>query len=788
MILNTNFNNILTTYQGNKIKMVTKAVTDKTRGAYGDVTYYCSVYVSPISLLDNGQFQYDESEILLVEETILPSSFVGDEAILTYRVPTYEYDAKYTFHIYTKDERGNSQTEKTVECIGVCNKSSSAKVIKGAWNNTKLEVEVEATLGHINPKNKAKYNDAWTAYVSAITSLLGNISYQWVLYVGQADKTATSEAQGHVIKQDAITLANATQNLHKTYAITRDTVTGLELNPESSYYMYVKLEIVDTPVSTTEDITLNRECSWSEKLLSEIFTPPWTIRKGTVRAFSPYKWENINTGAMIVNKSSASADATATLALYDTHQTTGGQAANTPNIGFFDDKHKLLGEIKAEEGSVILKKGTISAGVGNAGIETTRRKSNGTISKIKTREFHASRSGLKLDFYDDDALTSELKAVDPNSEYMSFEIEPGSLALTMPNVDAQGRKGYIEGIRINAPFTNTINGDFINDNVFINRGRFSNIKHFSNETTFVNAIPSTHPNAFDGAFINKAPFLNTVGIKAEGSITIGENSYVQVSDNGTVSVSGASANISNTDFYVMDGNNHSIGLGRQAAGFNLTSTANDNGDMTNFLLQCEDNGAGTKTAGLDIRSHDSCVLKMIGKADDTLGDAQIELSMIWHEGEENQTGVNIVLTNPTPNKIGYVYGGNTHTLATEEFVKGQGIKTKVIDGWTIIEYPNKVIQMYKIIGKNDCSYLGGPTQMQSWWRYLLKVSIPNNILASVTGFTANGYAYGGSWSAANNGATPNNLIIALESDAPRGLNSTTFPTDYPTVCIYGIAK
>ena len=100
MILNTNFNNILTTYQGNKIKMVTKAVTDKTRGAYGDVTYYCSVYVSPISLLDNGQFQYDESQTLLIEETILPSSFTGDEAVLTYRVPFYEFDAKYAFHIY----------------------------------------------------------------------------------------------------------------------------------------------------------------------------------------------------------------------------------------------------------------------------------------------------------------------------------------------------------------------------------------------------------------------------------------------------------------------------------------------------------------------------------------------------------------------------------------------------------------------------------------------------------------------------------------------------------------
>ena len=55
--------------------------------------------------------------------------------------------------------------------IFISNESSSAKVIKGAWNNTKLEVEVAATLGHINPKNKTSYNNAWTAYVSAIKSL-----------------------------------------------------------------------------------------------------------------------------------------------------------------------------------------------------------------------------------------------------------------------------------------------------------------------------------------------------------------------------------------------------------------------------------------------------------------------------------------------------------------------------------------------------------------------------------------------------------------------------------------
>ena len=789
MILNTNFNNILTTYQGNKIKMVTKAVTDKTRGAYGDVTYYCSVYVSPISLLDNGQFQYEESQTLLIEETILPSSFVGDEAILTYRVPFYEFDAKYAFHIYTKDERGNSQPQKTVECIGICNESSSAKVIKGAWNNTKLEVEVAATLGHINPKNKTSYNNAWTAYTSAIKSLLGNISYKWVLYIGQTDKTATSETLSHVIKEDVITLTDATQDLHKTYAITHDTATGLELNPESSYCMYAKLEIVDTPISTTEDITLNRECPWSEKLLSEIFTPPWTIRKGTVRAFSPYKWENINTGAMVVNKSSASADATATLALYDTHQTTGGQAANSPNIGFFDDKHNLLGEIKVDDGIATIKAKENSLRLSDRGIELARIKHDGKIRKIRTESFHSDEAGEKFSFYDEEVLDPQVKAMDPTLPYMILDVSPKHLILTTPsyNEDTNNLEDTTE-IQINSPFNSE--GAFQNTGTFRNSGQIRNSKYLINETTFLNKIPENHPDFYDGKFENKAPFLNTVGIKAEGLIRVDEAAQINIEQGGGIDSVQSSLNLFGGVLTVKDANTNNFIIQRMSTDGGLTfSTSITNSDsMKNFLLFCEEEN-GVKNMGLEVEDENSYSFQNLGLLKSASNKASVLFSMTKDlDGLNKENLLHIELTNPSVGKVGYLHNNREYTFATEEYVQSSAIKTEVVNGWTIIRFPNKVIQMYKLIDRNDCTYHSGAVQMQSWWRYFLKVNIPNNIFSSITGFTANGYCYGGSWSAANSAVSLNNLIIALESDAPRGLNSTTFPTEYPMVCIYGIAK
>ena len=790
MILNTNFNNILTTYQGNKIKMVTKAVTDKTRGAYGDVTYYCSVYVSPISLLDNGQFQYEESQTLLIEETILPSSFMGDEAVLTYRVPFYEFDAKYAFHIYTKDERGNSQPQKTVECIGICNESSSAKVIKGAWNNTKLEVEVAATLGHINPKNKTSYNNAWAAYVSAIKSLLGDISYKWVLYVGQADKTATSETQGHVIKEEAITLTDATQDLHKTYAITHDTATGLELNPESSYCMYAKLEIVDTPISTTEDITLNRECPWSEKLLSEIFTPPWTIRKGTVRAFAPYKWENINTGAMVVNKSSASADATSTLALYDTHQTTGGQAANTPNIGFFDDKHNLLGEVKVNDGTATIKAKENSLRLDDRGIELARVKHDGKVRKIKTESFHSNEAGEKIGFYDEEVLDPQVKAMDPTLSYMTLEVSPKHLILTTPsyNEDTNNLEDTTE-IQINSPFNSE--GAFQNTGTFRNSGQIRNSKYLINETTFLNKIPEDHPDFYGGKFENKAPFLNTGGIKAEGLIRVDEEAQINIEQGGGIDCLQSSLDLFGGTLTVKDANENQFEIRRMSTdtGLNIATSIPNSTRMRNFsFLDYEENGI--RHTGLETsNSEDNFGFKVLGllKNDDDKPSALFSMTRD-PSGTNEENLLHIELTNPSVGKVGYLHNNKEYTFATEEYVQSSAIKTEVVDGWTIIRFPNKVIQMYKLIGRNDCTYYSGAVQMQSWWRYFLKVNIPNNIFSSITGFTANGYCYGGSWSAANSAVSLNNLIIALESDAPRGLNSTTFPTEYPMVCIYGIAK
>ena len=790
MILNTNFNNILTTYQGNKIKMATKAVTDKTRGAYGDVTYYCSVYVSPISLLDNGQFQYEESQTLLIEETILPSSFMGDEAVLTYRVPFYEFDAKYAFHIYTKDERGNSQPQKTVECIGICNESSSAKVIKGAWNNTKLEVEVAATLGHINPKNKTSYNNAWTAYVSAIKSLLGNISYKWVLYVGQADKTTTSETQGHIIKEEAITLADTTQDLHKTYAITRDTATGLELNPESSYCMYAKLEIVDTPISTTEDITLNRECPWSEKLLSEIFTSPWTIRKGTVRAFSPYKWENANTGAMVVNKSSASADATATLALYDTHQTTGGQAANTPNIGFFDDKHNLLGEIKVDDGIATIKAKENSLRLSDRGIELARVKHDGKVRKIKTESFHSDEAGEKIGFYDEEVLDPRVKAMDPTLSYMTLEVAPKRLVLTTPlyNEDTNNLEDTTE-IQINSPFNSE--GAFQNTGTFRNSGQIRNSKYLINETTFLNKIPEDHPDFYGGKFENKAPFLNTVGIKAEGLIRVDEEAQINIEQGGGIDSVQSKIALFGGEFTVSNANAESFVIRRMSTdgGLNLSTSITNSDSMKNFLLFCNEEN-GVKNMGLEVEDENYYHFQNLGLLKNASNKASVLFSMTKDlDGANKESLLHIELTNPSIGKVGYLHNNKEHTFATEEYVQSSAIKTKVIDGWTIIEYPNKVVQMWKKIRKADCRYVNGPTALNGWYRYIMTSKLPNNYLASVTGAIADGTEGGGHWHCGQgSGLTTSTIELILFSSSTQGLSATSVPSEYPTVTVWGIAK
>ena len=790
MILNTNFNNILTTYQGNKIKMVTKAVTDKTRGAYGDVIYYCSVYVSPISLLDNGQFQYDESQTLLVEETILSSSFTGDEAVLTYRVPFYEFDAKYAFHIYTKDERGNSQSQKTVECIGICNESSSAKVIKGAWNNTKLEVEVAATLGHINPKNKTEYHDSWTAYVSAIKSLLGDISYKWVLYVGQADKTATSETQGHVIKEEAITLTDATQDLHKTYVITHDTATGLELNPESSYCMYAKLEIVDTPISTTEDISLNRECPWSEKLLSEIFTPPWTIRKGTVRAFSPYKWENINTGAMVVNKSSASADATATLALYDTHQTTGGQAANTPNIGFFDDKHNLLGEIKVDDGIATIKAKENSLKLSDRGIELARIKHDGKIRKIRTESFHSDEAGEKFSFYDEEHLDPRVKAMDSTLPYMTLEVAPKRLVLTNPsyNEDISDIENSTE-IQINSPFNN--NGTFQNAGVIKNSGQIRNSNYLINETSFLNKIPEDHPDFYGGKFENKAPFLNTVGIKAEGLIRVDEGAQINIKQGGGIDSVQSSLNLFGGVLTVEDANTNNFIIQRMSTDSGLTfSTSITNSDfMKNFLLFCEEEN-GVKNMGLEVEDENSYHYQNLGLLKSASNKASVLFSMTKDlDGSNKENLLHIELTNPSVGKVGYLHNNREYTFATEEYVQSSAIKTKVINGWTIVEYPNKVVQMWKKLKKADCRYVNGAIPLGNWYRYIMTSKLPNNYLASVTGAIADGTEGGGHWHCGQGSElTTSSVELILFTASSQGLNATSFPAEYPTVTVWGIAK
>lgn len=789
MILNTNFNNILTTYQGNKIKMVTKAVTDKTRGAYGDVTYYCSVYVSPISLLDNGQFQYEESQTLLIEETILPSSFMGDEAVLTYRVPFYEFDAKYAFHIYTKDERGNSQPQKTVECIGICNESSSAKVTKGAWNNTKLEVEVVATLGHINPKNKTSYNNAWAAYVSAIKSLLGDISYKWVLYVGQADKTATSETLSHVIKEEAITLVDATQDLHKTYAITHDTATGLELNPESSYCMYAKLEIVDTPISTTEDITLNRECPWSEKLLSEIFTPPWTIRKGTVRAFAPYKWENINTGAMVVNKSSASADATSTLALYDTHQTTGGQAANTPNIGFFDDKHNLLGEVKINDESATIKAKENTLKLDDRGIELVRVKHDGKVRKIKTESFHSDEAGEKIGFYDEEVLDPRVKAMDPTLSYMTLEVAPKHLILTTPsyNEDTNNLEDTTE-IQINSPFNSE--GAFQNAGTFRNSGQIRNSNYLINETSFLNKIPETHPDFYGGKFENKAPFLNTVGIKAEGLIRVDEGAQINIEQGGGIDSLQSSLNLFGGELTVSDTNTNNFIIRRMGTDGGLTiSTSITNSDSRkNFLLFCEEEN-GVKNMGLEVEDENSYHYQNLGLLK-TTNKASVLFAMTKDlDGSNKENLLHIELTNPSVGKVGYLHNNKEYTFATEEYVQSSLVKTRVIDGWNIIEYPNKVVQMWKKIKKADCRYVNGPTALNGWYRYIMTSKLPNNYLASVTGAMADGTEGGGHWHCGQGaGLTTSTIELILFSSSTQGLSATSVPSEYPTVTVWGIAK
>lgn len=790
MILNTNFNNILTTYQGNKIKMVTKAVTDKTRGAYGDVTYYCSVYVSPISLLDNGQFQYDESPILLIEETILPSSFVGDEVILTYRVPVYEFDAKYTFHIYTKDERGNSQTEKMVDCIGIYNQSSDAKVIKGAWNNTKLEVEVVGSLGHINPRNKASYNNTWAAYTSAIKNLLGDISYKWVLYVGQADKTATSETQGHVIKEEAITLADATQDLHKTYAITHDTVTGLELNPGSSYYMYAKLEIVDTPTSTTEDITLNRDCSWSEKLLSEIFTPPWTIRKGTVRAFTPYKWENINTGAMVINKSSASADATSTLALYDTHQTTDGQAANTPNIGFFDDKHNLLGEVKVNDGTATIKAKENTLRLDDRGVELARVKHDGKVRKIKTESFHSDEAGEKIGFYDEEVLDPQVKAMDPTLSYMTLEVSPKHLVLTTPSYDEDTNNlEDTTEIQINSPFNSE--GAFQNTGTFRNSGQIRNSKYLINETTFLNKIPEDHPDFYGGKFENKAPFLNTVGIKAEGLIRVDEEAQINIEQGGGIDSVQSKIVLFGGDFTVSNANAESFGIRRMSTdgGLNFSTSITNSDSMKNFSLSCVEID-GVKNMGLEVEDENYYHFQNLGLLKNASNKTSVLFSMTKDlDGANKENLLHIELTNPSVGKIGYLHNNREYTFATEEYVQSSAIKTKVIDGWTIVEYPNKVVQMWKKIRKADCRYVNGPTALNGWYRYIMTSKLPNNYLASVTGAMADGTEGGGHWHCGQGtGLTTSTIELILFSSSTQGLSATSVPSEYPTVTVWGIAK
>jgi hypothetical protein len=746
--------------------------------------------VSPISLLDNGQFQYDESQTLLVEETILPSSFAGDEAVLTYRVPFYKFDAKYAFHIYTKDERGNSQPQKTVECIGICNESSSAKVIKGTWNNTKLEVEVAATLGHINPKNKTEYHDSWTAYISAIKSLLGDISYKWVLYVGQSDKTATSETLSHVIKKDVITLTDATQDLHKTYAITHDTATGLELNPESSYCMYAKLEIVDTPISTTEDITLNRECPWSEKLLSEIFTPPWTIRKGTVRAFSPYKWENINTGAMVVNKSSASADATSTLALYDTHQTTGGQAANTPNIGFFDDKHNLLGEVKVDDGIATIKAKGNSLKLSDRGIELARIKHDGKIRKIRTESFHSDEAGEKIGFYDEEVLDPQVKAMDSTLPYMTFEVSPKRLVLTTPSYN-EGI-GDIENsteIQINSPFNNE--GTFQNAGVIKNSGQIRNSKYLINETSFLNKIPEDHPDFYGGKFENKAPFLNTVGIKAEGLIRVDEGAQINIEQGGGIDCLQSSLDLFGGTLTVKDANENQFEIRRMSTdtGLNIATSISNSNSMKNFLLFCAEID-GVKNMGLEVEDENYYHFQNLGLLKNASNKASVLFSMEKDlDGVNKENLLHIELTNPSVGKIGYLHNNKEYTFATEEYVQSSAIKTRVIDGWNIIEYPNKVVQMWKRIKKADCRYVNGPTVLGSLYRYIMSSKLPNNYLASVTGAIADGTEGSGHWHCGQgSGLTTSNIELILFSGSSQGLSATSMPAEYPTVTVWGIAK
>jgi len=380
--------------------------------------------------------------------------------------------------------------------------------------------------------------------------------------------------------------------------------------------------------------------------------------------------------------------------------------------------------------------------------------------------------------------------MDSTLPYLTLEVAPKRLVLTNPsyNEDISDIENLTE-IQINSPFNNE--GTFQNAGVIKNSGQIRNSKHLINETIFLNKIPEDHPDFYGGKFENKAPFLNTVGIKAEGLIRVDEGAQINIEQGGGIDSVQSSLNLFGGALTVKDTNANNFIIQRMSTDGGLTiSTSITNSDsMKNFLLFCEEEN-GVKNMGLEVEDENNYHYQNLGLLKSASNKASVLFSMTKDlDGSNKENLLRIELTNPSVGKVGYLHNNREYTFATEEYVQNSAIKTKVTDGWTIIEYPNKVVQMWKKIRKADCRYVNGPTALNGWYRYIMTSKLPNNYLASVTGAIADGTEGGGCWHCGQgSGLTTSTIELILFSSSTQGLSATSVPSEYPTVTVWGIAK